>query len=207
MGKSPFLEANASFSIAAAVGRRLRCSSSAVIGQARQTPGELTSTLSRKGVTEHRSPTQRARTRGSAGTTSPPTSRCTPRRWHRCATWRTVTMRVPPSSSPTTQVHSPDPNRIGMRPRLKGSGAPPVLSTKAFIASMCSRMPLCRGLPCTPTSTSSVWYRAEGAVPVRSVPAREIELVHTVEISRLAVVGHARCHLLSRFPVWPALFA
>ena len=25
----------------------------------------------------------------------------------------TVTMRLPPSSSPTTQVHSPDPNRIG----------------------------------------------------------------------------------------------
>src|SRR5438876_4871037 len=31
----------------------------------------------------------------------------------------------------------------------------------------------------------------EDATPVRSVPAREIELIHTVEIARYLVVGHA----------------
>src|SRR5947209_19131368 len=47
----------------------------------------------------------------------------------------TVTMRPPPSNSPTTQVHSPDPNLIGCE--TIWGGLPPAESTYAFIASMC----------------------------------------------------------------------
>src|SRR6266581_5570751 len=66
-----------------------------------------------------------------------------------------VTIRLPFSSSPTTQVQSPEPNPIGWD--LTWIGTPPVLSTKAFIAPMCSRMPCVESCPCTSTCTSSVW--------------------------------------------------
>ena len=39
-----------------------------------------------------------------------------------------------------------------------------------------------------------VW--SEDAVPVCSVPAREIELVHVFEIERCRVLGHDRCLVL-----------
>src|SRR5918996_5875361 len=42
----------------------------------------------------------------------------------------TVTIRPPPSNSPTTHVHSPDPNLMGWD--LTCIGVPPVVATKAF---------------------------------------------------------------------------
>src|SRR6476660_9119686 len=70
----------------------------------------------------------------------------------------TVTIRAPPSNSPTTHVHSPDPNAMGWDEIWMG--VPPVLSTNAFMASMWSWMPCVGGCPCTSTTTSSVWWRA-----------------------------------------------
>src|SRR5919107_3970851 len=67
----------------------------------------------------------------------------------------TVTIRPPPSNSPTTQVHPPDPKAIGWD--FTWTGVPPVLSTNAFIASMCSWIPRVGGCPFTSTRTSSVW--------------------------------------------------
>ena len=49
------------------------------------------------------------------------------------------TIRLPFSSSPTTQVQSPEPNPIGWDSTW--TGTPPVPSTKACIASMRARMP------------------------------------------------------------------
>src|SRR4029077_1520156 len=70
----------------------------------------------------------------------------------------TVTIRPPPSNSPTTHVHSPDPNPMGWDEIW--IGVPPVLSTNAFMASMWSWMPWVGGCPCTSTTTSSAWWRA-----------------------------------------------
>src|SRR5713226_1932235 len=39
----------------------------------------------------------------------------------------------------------------------------------------------------------------EDALPVRSVPAREVELVHTLEIARYCFVDHDGCLLPCRF--------
>jgi len=41
----------------------------------------------------------------------------------------------------------------------------------------------------------------EDALPVRLVPAREIELVHPLKIARYCFVGHLGCLLSGRFPV------
>src|SRR5712691_1981728 len=40
----------------------------------------------------------------------------------------------------------------------------------------------------------------EDALPVRLVPAREIELVHSLKIARYCFVGHYGCLLPGRFP-------
>src|SRR5712691_5914466 len=40
----------------------------------------------------------------------------------------------------------------------------------------------------------------EDALPVRLVPAREIELVHPLKIARYGFVGHYGCLLSDRFP-------
>ena len=49
---------------------------------------------------------------------------------------------------------------------------------------MCSRMPLRRGLPMHLYENVIGVVASEDALPVRSVPAREIELVHPFEIVR-----------------------
>ena len=51
----------------------------------------------------------------------------------------TVTMRLPSSNSPMTQVHSPDPNAMGWD--VIWGGVPPAESTKAFMASICCWIP------------------------------------------------------------------
>jgi hypothetical protein len=60
---------------------------------------------------------------------------------------------------------------------------------------------VCRGLPLHAYENVLSVVAREGPLPVRSIPAREIKLVHTLEISRYRVAGHAHCLLLGRFPV------
>ena len=53
-----------------------------------------------------------------------------------------------------------------------------------------------RGLPMHLHENVIGVVASEDALSVRSVPAREIELVHVFEIVRYRVVGHDRCLLL-----------
>ena len=64
----------------------------------------------------------------------------------------TVTIRPPPSNSPITHVHSPDPNAIGWA--TIWGGVPPAESTYAFMAWICSWIPRVGSWPFQSTYTS-----------------------------------------------------
>jgi hypothetical protein len=85
----------------------------------------------------------------------------------------TVTMRPPPSNSPMTQVHSPEPNAIGCA--LIWGGVPPAVSR--ILA-----------LP-VDQHVVGVVVR-EDAVPVGVVPSVEVKVIHALEVASYLVVVH-----------------
>src|SRR5690349_21428302 len=59
---------------------------------------------------------------------------------------------------------------------------------------------MCRSLPMQVHEHVSCVVTGEDALPVRLVPAGEIELVHPLKIARYCFVGHLRYLLSGRFP-------
>src|SRR5262245_33093344 len=99
----------------------------------------------------------------------------------------TATIRLPSSNSPTTHVHSPDPKLIGCD--LTWAGVPPVVSTKAFMASMCSDA-VGLGQPVDIYENVVGVAAGEHSRPVGLVPPVEVEFIHGLEVADYLIVRH-----------------
>ena len=104
----------------------------------------------------------------------------------------TVTIRAPLANSPTTHVHSPDPNLIGWDV-IWGGVPPPLCSTYDFMASMCSSMPWVLGLSLPVHEYFVGVIVSEHAGPVAVVPSDKVEFIHALKIAiNYVVIRHTR---------------
>jgi len=100
----------------------------------------------------------------------------------------TVTIRPPPSNSPTTHVQSPDPNLTGWD--VIWMGVPPAVSTKRPHGIDVLLDPMGLGLPVDIYKNVVGMVVGEHAVPVGAVPSHEVELIHALEVAGYLVIRH-----------------
>jgi hypothetical protein len=110
-----------------------------------------------------------------------------------------VTIRRSPWNSPTTQVHSPEPNLIGWD--ATWIGVPPVDSTRASIALDVLLDTACGRLPFDFHKDVVGVLVGEHAMPVGSVLSLEVELIHSLKIADYLVSVMAEVSFREPVPI------